>query len=231
MKTDTLLSAGVAVVIHALAFFAFTTPRDLPRLNRATPPAESPVIDISVLPFDEPVEPDPILPEDVAVAHSADAPQADDYVDAGKTATPGRVPLRLPDLIGDAASSFTQTFQPNLNGMGNGLLLPAGGWSGAPGGVLSLDGLDDIPRVVHQVSPHYPPQLRREGIEGEVVVTFVVDMAGRVITAQVEQGSRTEFAREALAAIKRWRFEPGTRRGQPVRFRMSLPVVFSLSGT
>jgi len=34
------------------------------------------------------------------------------------------------------------------------------------------------------------------------------------------------FERPALTAVKQWKFEPGKRGGQAVRFRMRVPITF-----
>ena len=40
--------------------------------------------------------------------------------------------------------------------------------------------------------------------------------------------SRKDTAARTLQAVGRWKFEPGRRTGQKVRFLLSVPVVFSI---
>ncbi|MEO5961553.1 MAG: energy transducer TonB, partial [Opitutaceae bacterium] len=63
---------------------------------------------------------------------------------------------------------------------------------------------------------------------GEVLVNFMVDEAGRVSEARVVRSSDSVFEEPTLRAVSKWRFEPGRVHGDLVRFRMSVPVVFSL---
>jgi protein TonB len=42
----------------------------------------------------------------------------------------------------------------------------------------------------------------------------------------VQSSSNPAFEAPALAAVKQWKFEPGKRNGEPVRFRMRVPITF-----
>jgi len=42
----------------------------------------------------------------------------------------------------------------------------------------------------------------------------------------VQNSTDPIFEGPALAAIKQWKFEPGKRKGEPVRFRMRVPITF-----
>jgi protein TonB len=100
--------------------------------------------------------------------------------------------------------------------------------SGLEGGVIGVQGLDSQAQATLQQPPTYPMQLRREGIDGQANVTFVVNESGRVITAKVESLTHREFGVAAEKAVRKWRFNPGTRNGRPVKFKMTVPVVFSI---
>jgi len=93
--------------------------------------------------------------------------------------------------------------------------------------IFSIADLDQKPRPVFQTPPSYPVELRRRRIEGSVHVLFVVDEDGKVVDPKVEQTSNPGFDAPALEAVRRWKFEPGTRNGQKVRYRMRVPVRFS----
>jgi protein TonB len=95
--------------------------------------------------------------------------------------------------------------------------------------VFSLAELDQRPRVIFQRVPKYPPELRRSNRQGTVYVIFVVDKNGRVTNPKIEKASDTAFERPALEAVKQWRFEPGTRNGEKVSFKMRIPITFNAS--
>ena len=68
-------------------------------------------------------------------------------------------------------------------------------------------------RAVTQPGPRYPQSAQRAGATGSVQVEFTVSSDGGVSGARVVSftGARQferDFGREALAAVKRWRFQP-----------------------
>ena len=75
----------------------------------------------------------------------------------------------------------------------------------------------------------YPEQAVREGIQGKVLVNFVVDEKGKVTNVQVLKGVDPLLDDEALRVIKAspdWK--PGLVRGQKVKAELSLYVEFRL---
>jgi len=91
--------------------------------------------------------------------------------------------------------------------------------------LFSIADLDQKPRAVYQPSPTITKEVRKK-TPGTVYIVFVVDQNGRVESALVQQSTDPVFEKPALAAVKQWKFEPGKRNGQPVRFRMRVPITF-----
>ncbi len=68
-------------------------------------------------------------------------------------------------------------------------------------------------RAVSVPGPKYPPAAQRAGASGSVQVEFTVGTDGAVSSARVVSSDgvrqfQREFEREALNAVKRWRFQP-----------------------
>lgn len=64
-------------------------------------------------------------------------------------------------------------------------------------------------RAVSTPAPNYPPEALRSGTSGEVQVEFTVSADGSVSAARVVRANPARvFDREAVAAVRRWRFEP-----------------------
>jgi len=64
-------------------------------------------------------------------------------------------------------------------------------------------------RAVSTPSPRYPPEALRAGQSGEVQVEFTVAADGSVSNARVVRANPPRvFDREAVAAVRRWRFQP-----------------------
>jgi protein TonB len=64
---------------------------------------------------------------------------------------------------------------------------------------------------------------------GEVLVEFMVDESGAVRDPRIIRSSDRVFEESAVRAVSRWRFEPGRRNGAIVRFKMAVPIVFTLA--
>lgn len=77
------------------------------------------------------------------------------------------------------------------------------------------------------VEPIYPRSARRAGIEGMVMLSVEVRSNGRVGSVRVARtsGSRA-LDSSALAAVKKWVFDPALSNGQAVLSKVSVPVVF-----
>jgi protein TonB len=74
----------------------------------------------------------------------------------------------------------------------------------------------------------YPETARRAGVQGRVIVQFVVDEEGRVVDPVILAGRHPLLDKEALRVIREVRFTPGRQRGTPVKVRMSIPITFVL---
>ncbi|EAZ79089.1 energy transducer TonB [Algoriphagus machipongonensis] len=76
----------------------------------------------------------------------------------------------------------------------------------------------------------YPTQARRMGIEGTVIVVFVVNTDGSIQDVDVLRGIGGGCDEEAVRVVSNApNWEPGKQRGRPVRTRMRLPIRFKLS--
>lgn len=74
----------------------------------------------------------------------------------------------------------------------------------------------------------YPEVARIAGIQGTVIVQFVVDEQGRVAAAEAIRGPQAGLREEALRCIEQLTFTPGMQRDRPVSVRMTIPVQFRL---
>ena len=92
-----------------------------------------------------------------------------------------------------------------------------------PGGVKQM--YDFIRRTLR-----YPAEAQRQGLEGTVVVTFVVGKTGVISNIKVIKdfgGGSAEEAIRVIRSMKPW--QPGRQNGQPVPVRFTLPLRFSLA--
>lgn len=94
-------------------------------------------------------------------------------------------------------------------------------------GLFSVGDLDQKPRVIAQSSPVVPAALKKLQSDNVTVqVIFVVNQQGRVEEPKVRRSNNSAFDQVAINCVKSWKFEPGKRNGEPVRFRMMAPITF-----
>jgi len=78
----------------------------------------------------------------------------------------------------------------------------------------------------------YPTNAQRKGIEGTVIVAFVVNTDGTTTDIQILRSVGGGCDEEVIRIVQgspKW--TPGMQRGTPVRTRMRLPLRFMLGGT
>lgn len=74
----------------------------------------------------------------------------------------------------------------------------------------------------------YPEVARKAGVEGRVIVEFVIDEQGKVNNPRVLRGIGGGCDVEALRVVKKLTFQPGMQRGKPVKVRYTMPIIFKL---
>ncbi len=99
-------------------------------------------------------------------------------------------------------------------------------------GPLRIEGLYLIPGYLKVSPPHYPRRKLMRGIEGYVEVKLSYDAEGRVTEARIFDAEKADpdFAKAALAAARKWRFDPQRIEGRGVAGQASVPVFFALEG-
>ena len=74
----------------------------------------------------------------------------------------------------------------------------------------------------------YPASALADGLEGRVLVQFIVDERGGVLDPVVLRSPSEVLSEAAIQAVRESRFEPARQGGRAVKVRFSLPVSFRL---
>lgn len=84
-------------------------------------------------------------------------------------------------------------------------------------------------KVLKRVAPDYPADAMRRKQEGSVEVGYTVTREGKVTDVHVDSATAPGvFDEEAMAAVRKWRFDPRREDGVPVDFRTSVRLEFRL---
>jgi len=92
-------------------------------------------------------------------------------------------------------------------------------------------GLDkDVLRPIAKYfpEPEMSAEARKARYQGTAVVRIVIDKNGLVSRISVERVLGMGLDAQAVSAIKKWRFQPATREGQPVAVEMTIQTTFKL---
>lgn len=87
---------------------------------------------------------------------------------------------------------------------------------------------DRPPKPIYMQNPVYPYDAKRLGIQGVVVVEFIIGKTGTVIEAHAIQSPHPSLAKAAVEAVLASRYEPALRHGKPTGVRMRTPIKFEL---
>ncbi|MBR5919402.1 MAG: TonB family protein, partial [Prevotella sp.] len=91
-----------------------------------------------------------------------------------------------------------------------------------------------VPALIEflQKNVKYPVEAQKKGVEGRVVVSFVVEKDGsltEIKTVRSVDPLLDEEAVRVVSAMPKW--EPGKQKGKPVRVKYNVPISFKLTGS
>lgn len=155
--------------------------------ERPVPPEPEPLPEVEPMPTMQPVSTPALSLEPVPMV----APPLD-------IAGVSPVTLAMPDVAPGAQdpAAFSGNFHGQQAGSPNGV---AGGAGIGVGGLLT---------PLQRIEPTYPYRAKQAGIEGDVVLRFVVDADGKVQDVTIVSAKpRGQFERAAMQALRKWRYQ------------------------
>ena len=128
-----------------------------------------------------------------------------------------------PDLSLTRTTSLDDGLQDLVLGIGLDLDILGGPNLGA-----AVSDSDPVPVV--RVNPQYPPRAAERGTEGWVELRFTISASGTVQDAEVTKSHPGNvFDRAALRAVRRWKYNPKIKDGNPVeRHGITVRLEFKL---
>jgi len=84
------------------------------------------------------------------------------------------------------------------------------------------------PKLIHYVEPDFSPDSKEAFVEGTVKISSIVTTDGIPTNLHVTSGLNAEEDRTAVEAVKKWRFDPGTKGGHAVKVHVTIEVDFHL---
>ena len=128
---------------------------------------------------------------------------------------------------GDDHGAGTRPGGGNGDGPGGGV---GNGRDQGSGGVFGPGNNVSMPQLLRDVKPRYTADAMRAKIQGVVLLECVVLADGRVGDVRILKSLDALYGldAEAVAAARKWQFQPGRRFGEPVAVRVVIELAFRL---
>ena len=144
--------------------------------------------------------------------------------------------------IGDPMSKVIGGIPSNGPGLGGGIGSGSGGGVGSGtgpgvgpghgggigGGAYRVGGAVHAPKVIFRVEPEFSEEARKNKWQGVVILRVIIGKDGKPQDISVQRSLGMGLDEKAVEAVKQWRFDPGTKDGQPVPVEVSMEVSFRL---
>ena len=102
----------------------------------------------------------------------------------------------------------------------------------------ALDQMPEFPGGMEALNTYlrnnirYPQEAQKAGIQGRVIIQFIVSKDGNITDAEVVESVDPQLDAEGLRLIKNMpRWKPGMRKGQAIRVKQTLPIRFAFTKT
>jgi protein TonB len=169
-----------------------------------------------------------------------------DLLNNGTLRTPSKIPQKIQMIKEEEAPPPMASNGGVVGGVPGGI--PGGQLGGVIGSVISSsNSLAAVPKfvpttptrvrisggvtkgmVIQRVEPTYPTLARAARVQGDVILSAVIDTNGQITNLQLVSG-HPMLVPAALAAVKLWRYKPYLLNGQPVEVETTITVIFTLS--
>jgi periplasmic protein TonB len=113
-------------------------------------------------------------------------------------------------------------------GSGNGGGYGPGEGGGVGGAAFRVGGGVSAPVLLSKVEPEYSEEARKAKYQGTVLLYVEVDPSGHATNIRVVRSLGLGLDEKAIEAVKKWKFKPGMRNGQPVTVVATIEVNFRL---
>jgi len=94
-------------------------------------------------------------------------------------------------------------------------------------GAVKVEGEIKPPKLVKMISPVYPEEARKAGLQGVVILAARIDTDGRVKDVKILR-SIPQLDQAAVDALKQWVYEPLLKGGKPAEAVFNVTVRFQL---
>ena len=89
-------------------------------------------------------------------------------------------------------------------------------------------GVVNPPRPVSTPDPEFSEDARRAKYQGTVLLSLIVDASGQVLDVRITRPVGMGLDEKAVDAVRKWKFEPAKKNGEPVPVQLAVEADFHL---
>jgi protein TonB len=168
-----------------------------------------------------------------------------DMLSSGALRTPTKIPQKIEMIKEEEAPPPMPASGGVVGGVPGGI--PGGQMGGVIGSVITSTNLAAVPKfvpvvpqririsagvtrglLIHRVEPVYPTLAKAARVQGDVVLSAVIDANGQIQNLQLVSG-HPMLVPAAISAVRQWRYKPYLLNGQPVEVETTITVIFTLT--
>jgi protein TonB len=168
-----------------------------------------------------------------------------DMLSSGALRTPSKIPQKIQMIKEEEAPPPMPATGGVVGGVPGGI--PGGQMGGVIGSVITSSNLAAVPKfvpvipqrvrisagvtrglLIHRVEPTYPTLAKAARVQGDVVLSAIIDGNGQITNLQLVSG-HPMLVPAALTAVRQWRYKPYLLNGQPVEVETTITVIFTLT--
>ena len=168
-----------------------------------------------------------------------------DLLNNGELRTPTRIPQKVQMIKEEEAPPPMPATGGVVGGVPGGI--PGGQTGGVIGSIISSTNLAAVPKfvpvvpqririsagvtkglLIQRVEPVYPPLAKTARVQGDVVLSAIIDSNGLIKNLQLVSG-HPMLVPAAISAVRQWRYKPYLLNGQPVEVETTITVIFTLT--
>jgi periplasmic protein TonB len=168
-----------------------------------------------------------------------------DLLNNGDLRTPSKIPQKIQMIKEEEAPPPMPAGGGVVGGVPGGI--PGGQMNGVIGSVITSSNLAAVPKfvpvvpqririsagvtrglLIQRVEPAYPTLAKAARVQGDVVLSAIIDANGQIKNLQLVSG-HPMLVPAAIAAVKQWRYKPYLLNGQPVEVETTITVIFTLT--
>lgn len=168
-----------------------------------------------------------------------------DMLNNGALRTPSKIPQKIQMIKEEEAPPPMPASGGVVGGVPGGI--PGGQMGGVIGSVITSSNLSAIPKfipatpqririsagvtrglLIQRVEPAYPPLAKAARVQGEVILSAIINANGQITNLQLVSG-HPMLVPAAISAVRQWRYKPYLLNGQPVEVETTITVIFTLT--